>query len=297
MSDANPAQTALPSNWMKPPEAAPRWPLGAPPPELALQLLRGEVAAPAAAATVVRQLRSALTAIDEDALRGDALSFDPAPLRAALGTQLRLALALEHTARAGVPEPEALNVLLAQVDGALDPLRGYEGKATPEVLARVSAVRDALVRDAVALSEVRVKGVPAAQPAAQPAGFASKSNAAAAQGAGKVVLFSRADGARQRKQKVALAVLGAVLITGAGLQLWEMRGSGAPPYQSVPGAPAGLGLLQTEGARRIVRTQDGRAPSPELRAWLHAQEQQGLRVVPMSPSTFLLEPAPVGAAH
>ncbi len=289
------AVPAPPSTRRSAPDAAAPWTLGAPALEHALQLLRGAAPVPAAAAAVFGRVQGALSAFDQEVLRSETLPFEPAPLRAALGTQLRLALALEHTARTGAPEADALNVLLAEVDAVLDGLRGYEAQALPALLERVPALRDALVRDAVALSEVRAKGAPATPVAAPAATLSSK---AAAKATGKVVLHSATEaaaaGTRQRKQRVLLAVLGLTVLGGAGYHLHAAR-TQFTAYPPVAGAPAGLGLLQSDGARRLVRTQDGQPLTAEQRAWLQQQEQQGLRVVKLSATTFLLEPAPASA--
>jgi hypothetical protein len=207
--------------------------------EQALRLLRGEVPVPAEAAAALARVRAGFSDIELDALDGEGLPFDATPFRHALATRLRLALALEGASRSPhEPSKNALNELLAQVDVVLDGLKLYSGLSQPAVLERVEATRDALVRDAVALSEVVT---PLAPEAARP--LVPKQGAAAG---GRLVMLSAAeaaaDGAMRRRQ-VWGVVATVVLLTSAGAyHVWSERAS-YTPLPTVAGAPPGVGVV------------------------------------------------------
>lgn len=266
------------------------WLAGAPPLPLALQMLRREVPVPQQAAAAVQRVRGAFSDIEEDALEADGLPFDVTPFRNALGTQLQLALALEHTAQAaGKVDTNALNQLLAQVDVVLEGLRLLdEGQLQPVVVERVHLTRDALVRDAVSLS-----GVNSPNPA-EPARFSGARKAG--EGVGKLVLMSAedvaADTARSKRQRLLVAAVVMVLLAGAGLHVWNARTTPPLPLPTVPGAPAGITVREAPGGRLTVQTLDGAAPGPEVQQWMQGYVARGYELRPLGQSLFVLQPAP-----
>jgi hypothetical protein len=265
-------------------------PLGAPAQAEALRALVGEAAVPAEAVESLTRLRSTFSDIELDTLAGGELPFDAATFRDALGLRLRLTLALAHLERApGTAESNALNALLAEVDAVLDRLRASETGVAPAVLERLQLTREALVQQAVLLSEV---GVPAHVPAATPA---APRKAAAAAG-GKLVAYSAEDVLQQRKrslkQRAILGVTLGLVLAGVGLHVQRTRAEfKAPP--TVAGAPTGLSVRQDSRGGLMVRNLERGALSEAAQRWAATYEQRGFRRRALGPEAFYLEPPSV----
>ena len=242
---------------------------------------------PAEAAEIVRRVRSTFTDIEEDTLAGGELPFDAAPFRDALCLRLRLALALTHLERApGTADGNALNALLAEVDGVLDRLRAGEAGVAPAVLERLHLTRDVLVQEAVQLSEV---GVPARAPAATPA---ARRPAPTSTG-GRMVAYSaeevRQERKRSLKQRALLGVTLLLVLAGGGLYVQRSRAEfKAPP--TVPGAPAGLSVRQDSRGGLMVRSIAQGPLSEEVQRWASTYERRGFRRRALGDSVFYLEP-------
>jgi hypothetical protein len=259
------------------------------------------VPAPAPAAPVLARLHGAFTDIEEDALAPDGLPFDAAPLRDALGTRLRTALALELALQKPGEklDTEAVNALLADVDGVLDRLRALEGlELQGAVLERVQLHRDQLVKDAVRLSEVATaRGGPPAPGPAAPA--VTRKKAAAAATAGKVVMLSAkeeaAEGARKRKQGLMVGATVALMLLTGGLQVYQ-RAAARRDVPTVPGAPEGVAVNTDARGGLVVRLRGNTDAKGAADAWAAGYVARGYRKLDLGSGAFYLSPPSTPAA-
>ena len=259
--------------------------------EEALALLQGRVPAPAALAPLLAQVRATFSDIEEDTLSGGDLPFDAVCFRDALALRLRLAAALARPGPA-----EAVNVLLAEVDVALDRLRAAEPAGLPAVLERLHLTRDALVQDAVTLSECTTSGGRAGPPADAPPQPLRREPAAPA--TGRVVAYSEQDLQRERvrgrRRNVQLALVLVLVLGSVGLFVRRASLESTPP-PTVQGAPAGLSVREDSRGGLLVRSlQPGRL-TPEALEWVSTYERRGYVRRALGADAFYLQPPPATA--
>ena len=261
------------------------WPANVPSSPDAHRLLCGHEPLPAELSLVTQDLLRSLDPLERGALRIPLET--PSALRDALLVRWRLAVALDlaEPAAGAALDSDALNVLLAGADRALDGLRAEAPGPDADPTGALARSREALLRDALALSTRGVTGASAAfTPAPRPRPLPPEPIT-------RNTVFHPAQAsasARRRKQALAVGLMLAVGLAAAlhGPGLLERPA----PLPTLPGAPEGLSVVPLDATGQLlVRTVAAAPLSGEQRQWLERQRtERGLEPRPLSGGTFLL---------
>ncbi len=240
-----------------------------------------------------------LTELERAALSGDALAVDPAAIGEAAALRFRVGVVLQHArAAGGIPDAGAASELPARLDDALMALKRLGEGAPPELQRALGATRNALVAEAIQLTEALARAAeptrelapvapfpspPVAAPAAGPARLISNENAAEA---------ARAEAPR-RRPFIALAV---VLALGLGYHGWRLATQPQPtPPATLAGAPARTYAVNGPDATKIVSALAGEKTDPaEVERWRSTEALKGHAVRELAPGVWIVEPQPRG---
>ena len=273
------------------PMARSAWPAATPSQAEAAEALSraiaGTLPAGAALGAVAEQVLVSLSALEREVLGGDPQPFDPAPVRAAAVMRLRVAAAVATAPPPGAPvDRDAVQGLLGEIDALLPEVKALVQGAPRDARLGLEAVRNALVREAIAFSEAAGGGAPAPAPAATPA----PRRAAATR------VLAPAETTRRRAPIGLLVLLTAVAAGALGYHGWRLHLRPAPvPPASFPGAPEGT-LGVDRGASRLLTTLPGRRVDPaELERFRRLEASRGNVLRAVSAGTWVIEPAPAPA--
>lgn len=250
--------------------------------------LAGVLPAHAGLRQLAQRVAGSLSALERAALTGDELPCDPAPLRTAALLRWRVEAVLER-ARGGsgpIDAPSAAR-LPAALDRALQALQESSGAMPAAAKAEVAAIRNALVREAIHLTDALARlAVAPAAPVAAPAG---------AQPAATRLLSNERDALERKgpRPRSGLAVLfAAVLLATAGYHAyaWWHRPA-PPPPRRMGGAPEGLALRGTPPGRvKVLVSELGRPVDPaQLERFRKEQELHGASVRQLAPHVVVVE--------
>jgi hypothetical protein len=239
---------------------------------------------------ITDQVAAVLTPLERAALQGGELPCDPAPLVSAAVLRWRVAAVLAMARAPGrALDEQAASALPPAIDRALQALAEAGAGLGPEQIAAVNAVRNALVRDALGVTDALVRRVaPAATaPAPGPQGPATR-----------LLSMEKADAEpppppRARRGMTALLVLAALLTAGYHAFSWSQRP--APPApRRLGGAPEGMALQGPPASPlRLLVAEPGQAIDPaQLERFRKEQELQGHVVQQLSPQVVVVQPAP-----
>jgi hypothetical protein len=216
------------------------WPANVPGPrEAAGALARGLAGVfdpPGTPLAAIADVVNGLSELERAVLAGEPQPVDGAPIRRAAVMRVRVAVALAPPA--GTPVDEgAVSALLADIDALLSEVNAVTLGAPPELQPSLEAIRNALVKEAIDLSEVAQRLAGPVEAAAQPARRAPRAPQA------RVLSISGAENAdRPRNTKLfvalAIAAIGAAAFHG---NAWLRRRNAPlerPP--SIAGAPSGM---------------------------------------------------------
>jgi hypothetical protein len=134
--------------------------------ERALRGALGGAAEPPSFKGVVDGVAAGLSSLEREVFTSGAASVDARPIRHAAVLRLRVAVA-----RATLPAPgtaidsAAVAELLSEIDGLLKQVKGLVDQAEPEVKLALESIRNALVREAIDLSDDVHRLVPSELPA------------------------------------------------------------------------------------------------------------------------------------
>jgi len=152
------AAPRAPEPGASPPAGSPAWPANLAGAEEAERLLAGAVAgaAPGAGPLAEAAVHAArkLSRPEREALEGGTLPVDAAVVRRAAVLRFRVALALQAVPQAGeLADADAVQALLAEIDGVLAELKALEEGAPPAAQPGLDAIRSGLVSEAIDLTE------------------------------------------------------------------------------------------------------------------------------------------------
>ena len=231
---------------------------------------------------VTERVLAQLTELERRAL-SEALPVDGAALRATAALRWRIAAVLEHARSAGsAPDADAARALPAEIDAALGALKALAGAAPADALRGIEAARNALVREAIQLTEtIASAGATAVLPEAP---------ASAKAPAARVLSNEREDTAPRRHVALWVALGVALSIAGAyhARKLLRPR---LVPRASIANAPANtVGMAHREG--KVLSAVPGKSVDPlELERFKAAEQAKGNVVKEVSPGTWLVMPA------
>lgn len=298
MPNATPT-TAAPNRAPPAPAVPPAWPADVPSEDDADGILCAAIAGlraagdPALATTL-----DALTALERDALTGELRDPAPGPLRRAATLRYRLAAALAGAPRAGAPvDAEAGRALLAAIDEALAAVAALDAGARAR---EVDAIRRALVKDAVDLSE-RLQRLSPADAGDAAAGPTPPRAPAARVTTARVLAVDARSAAAARRRTLGLGVALGVVVLGAGA-FWTHRLVTRPPppaFPTLPGLPeAALGYEASSGARLVVSGTGKSLPPADVDALRLREAAAGRTVRELAPGVYVSSAAgPQGSAR
>jgi hypothetical protein len=233
-----------------------------------------------------------LSVAEKAALQDQQLPFDADLVRRAAGLRWQVAAAVASAPQAGPVDEGAVKAILSGIDEVLAELKVASDGASPEVLRVVETVRHALVKEAIDLTELVQRLVPAG------AGTEEAGPAAATPQRPRTPLerirFDSPQAAGPRKGGgIWVALVLAVAAAGAyhGYRYVTRK----PPAEiTFPGAPSGTVAIQ-RGARRIVTIPVGKqVDRGEVEKYLAKERDRGNEVTEVAPGTWVIEPARAG---
>lgn len=268
--------------------ARPDWPAAIPSQaeasEALCRALAGTLPSGAPLGAVAEQVLVGLSALEREVLAGDPQPFDAAPVRAAAVMRLRVAAALVSAPAPGAAvDRGALHELLGEIDGLLARVKVLLGAAPHDARLGLEAVRNALVREAIAFSE-------AAAVAEQGAAVAPAPAAGPRRGTARLVVAEAPPPRRRPTVLLALLAVAAAAALGYhGLRLVDRPAPAPPP--TFPGAPEGT-IGAGRGAGRVLMTIPGSRIDPaELERFRRLEASKGNVLRSVAPGTWLIEPA------
>jgi hypothetical protein len=287
-----PATTAAPST------AA--WPAGGPTAdELDDQLARGMVGlfdAPPLGPVAERVVR-ALSPLERAVLGGEATELDPEVIRGAARMRLRVGAALAASPPKGSPiDADAVSALLAEIDALLASVSALAAGAASPQQASVDAIRSALIKEAIDLSEAAQALAPTAA-AAVPASAPARTPRP---GATRLLSVSTADAAAEpasRSARWMLVVLGIAVAAAASWHVarYRARHVEPAPLPTITGAPAGaIGVPAGKGTF-LVRSATPKFTPSELDALREVQGAQGNTIEEVGPGLVMVRVRPSAA--
>jgi hypothetical protein len=286
-----PAAPAVPA-----PPAPSLWPATAPGEEDAEHLLVSALAGLTAAADpALDETIEALTPLETEALQSLASVADPAPIRRLATLRYRVAFAHSTAPAPGSPvDAGGCNLLLTEIDEALPALKGVAEKL-PDRAAEIEAIRNALVKQAVDLSETLHRlqpGAPAAMPvrAAAPDGRRTT---------GRMRIdFTPEPPVATRKRTGMWVTFALVIALGGAFHAREYWNRHTRAQQAgFPGAPAGLVGAQSSAGTPAVLLPGKKGPDKaELERFRNEQALKGNEVTDLPGGGVLVLPRPAGEA-
>ncbi len=255
------------------------WPRSTPIAERALQILTGKQADPESE-VLTSTLLGNLTAPERASLEGAAT-----PLRAAVLTRWRLAVALDRKPAPGIEfEEAAVEKMLAEVDQVMQQLPLAESVGT-EMQQALTSVRSALARDAVALSELSRRLTEALKSARARLGTGLHPEAR------RMTVDSSRKHQNNRVITLSVAVVVLALLVGLYYGMaWHEQELAA--RKVTVGIPAGTsGYIDSQTGLGIIQKVDNRFTESDLQKLKANAVAKGLRVKQMSTGAYVILPA------
>ena len=260
--------------------------------------LEGVLPANPALRQLTERVAATLSALERAALTDQDLPCDGAPLRTAALLRWRVAAVLERARSGDGALDAAAAALPAALDGALLSLKDLGAGLPQPALAELGALRNALVREAIHLTDALARmaapfeaATPTTAPAAQPAATRLLSND-----------HEERERERPRARAGLAALLALAVLATAGYHgyAWTQRPT-PPPPRRMGGAPDGLAVRGAPAGRvRVLVSEPGRPlDAAQLERFRKEQELQGVSVKQVAPHVVVVEspePAPPHAA-
>ncbi|HTN53352.1 MAG TPA: hypothetical protein VML50_13180 [Anaeromyxobacter sp.] len=253
-----------------------------------LAAIAGTLAESAPLGAVAGQVVDGLSELELAVLQGAEQPVDTAPVRRAAVTRLRVAAALAALPAPGSPvDGQAVQALLAAIDGLLAEVNVLFGGAPPELQPGLEAVRNALVKEAIDFSEAAQRvGTPAA-PVAAPVRREAQA---------RVVSIDAIPEAEPDRRGRRLAVVTAIAVALAlgfhGYGWWQRTHVSRTPV--VPGLPPGLVGSPPAPGQAAAYTISSDADRVEIEKFKQQQISLGKQVKEVGGALVIL-PAPPGA--
>ncbi|HEY7726527.1 MAG TPA: hypothetical protein VH880_14420, partial [Anaeromyxobacteraceae bacterium] len=278
------------------PAAGAAWPAGVPGGPEAEVRLAAAAASPVASSDAEGRIAQALSDLERRALAGQAVPLDAAVLRRAAALRLRVALALESAPPPGaLHDAAAVQSLLAEIDAVLASLKEVGAAVPAPTVALIDALRNALVKEAVDLTDAVHRIAPQAPPPHAPS-IGERRPARREEHRAAEPTWAPAR-VRARGRWALPALLAASAVAAAAYHGWQLlqRRSLAQRIQ-VPGAPAGMRAIGASGAPVLV-DEERRTPHPAvLQRFKEEQAARGRTVLEAGPGVLLVVPEPPAPA-
>ena len=266
------------------------WPATAPGEEDAEHILCSALAGLAAAGDpALDATLAALTPLETEALRSAAPQPDAVSLRRLAALRYRVAFALSTAPAPGSPvDSGGGNLLLTEIDEALPALKGV-AEQVPDRAAEIDAIRNALVKEAVDLSEALHRLQPGAAPAPAPAVRDPRRTT----GRMRVDAIPEPHAAGRKRTGLWIA-FGIATLAAAAFHGWNrfLRPEIAPPPPPF-GIPAGMTGADAQGSagRLVVRKGGEQTSQVDIEAFRTKEEASGRTVREVAPGVYLSTPS------
>jgi hypothetical protein len=275
-----------------PAPAPPAWPAAVlPGPEaerLLAAVVTGAASEPGPARAVAAQTAQGLSDLERRALADVPMPLDGALFRRASALRLRVALALGSAPPPGTPiDSAAVQSLLAELDSALAELKTSAEVAGAEHQRGLAALRTALVKEAIDLTDAVHRIAPSAAPTPEPAARAPRAR----------LLSNRsalAEPVRPRARRGWLILLLLAGLAAGGFHLYQATRPRAEVQRTtMAGAPPGSSASSTgRSTTRVVVSEAGKPFDPAaVERFRREQEQRGMEVIQVAPGTLVVRPA------
>jgi hypothetical protein len=294
----NPAAAQLAPREAQAPGAGEPWPgnvlAHAEAAELLGRGLDGEIET---AGTPIGAVIAALTELELAVIAGDAQAVDSGPVRRAAVTRVRVALALATAPPpGGGVDTGAVSALLAEIDALLSDVNALVPGAPAALQPSLEAIRNALVKEAIDLSEVAQRL--AAGDAVSPVVPTAPRAPAAART--RVLAMGPEEKESNARGRVLALLFGAALVATAtyhGLG-YANRGAEYVAAPTIPGAPASAVAVTPKpittpggGTMTVIGSADGKPFDPEALERFTAQERaKGNVVREIGPGVYVSAP-------
>jgi hypothetical protein len=286
---------------LAPPPAAGPWPGGVPGALDAAQALgRGLAGAMEGQGTLggaVASVLGSLSDLERAVLAGEPQAVDAEPIRRAAVMRVRVAAAVATApAPGGEIDEAAVSSFLAEIDGILSDVGALAQAAPAELQPSLEAVRNALVTEAIDLSDVAHRLAPAGGDApavqARPAVRAPQARMLSVSAAEKV------ERPRSRALWIALGVAVAFGAAAHGPTLLRRLEPPAPRPPTLAGAPSGTAARPSaHGGPQIVLPGERPAGPAELERFRLEQGLMGNEVQEVGGGALLVRPKAAGAGQ
>ncbi len=209
--------------------------------------------------------------------------MDGAALRATAALRWRIAAVLEHARSAGsAPDADAARALPADIDAALGALKALAGAAPADALRGIEAARNALVKEAIQLTETIAGARGTVPPAQAPA---------AAKAPSARVLSNERDEAAPRRPLALWVVFGIALALAGAYHGRKLLSPPPTPRASFANAPANT-IGQARGGGKVMSVLPGHSVDPtELERFRSNEQAKGNVVKEVGPGTWIVLPA------
>jgi hypothetical protein len=270
------------------------------------QGLQGVFAPPGTPLAVVAEVMAGMSRLERAVLLGEPQPVDTEPVRRAAVMRVRVAAALATAPQEGAEaiDPGAVSALLAEIDGLLSDVNALVAAAPAELQPSLEEVRNGLVKEAIDFSEAAHRAQPAGAPSVKAVDAQAAAIARKAAQTRVVSVASRAEQEVEKEQErrqrwmfavLALSVLGAALYHG--YDYWQRRQDVAEQRTSRAGVPADAVVAGAANAPAIVKTESGRAFSPEELKRIEGEEAlRGNAVRAIAPGEVIIIPTQPGTA-
>jgi hypothetical protein len=239
---------------------------------------------------VTEKLAASLSTAEKGATLGQKLPFDPVPVRRAVGLRWQVAAALDTLPSQGAKvDQEAVQAILGGIDDVLADLKTLSDDASPEALRALEAIRHALVKEAIDLTE-------ALQQVAPPGMVEEITTSRKARKAAAPVtrmVYTAAAGPDRGPRHVPwglVVVLVMAVAAAAAYHGYQYVNRPKQAASTIAGAPAGtVGSVTSQG--KVLVTPSGVKLDPkEVENFKNLEKAKGNDVREISPGTFIVSP-------
>jgi len=239
---------------------------------------------------VTEKLAASLSTAEKGATLGQKLPFDPVPVRRAVGLRWQVAAALDTLPSQGAKvDQEAVQAILGGIDDVLADLKTLSDDAGPEALRALEAIRHALVKEAIDLTEALQQVAP---PEMVEEITTSRKARKAAAPVTRMVYTAAARPDRGPSQIPWGLVIVLVVAVAAAAAYHGYRYVNRPTQaaSTISGAPSGtVGSVMPQG--KILVTPAGVKLDPkEVENFKNLEKAKGNDVREISPGTFIVSP-------
>ncbi|MGA8892630.1 MAG: hypothetical protein WB493_13750, partial [Anaeromyxobacteraceae bacterium] len=239
---------------------------------------------------VTERVVAALSTAEKAAAQGQVLPFDGEPVRRAVGLRWQVAAALDSLPPTGtqVDQP-AVQAILGGIDDVLSVLKGEAEDAAPETLRALEAVRHALVKEAIDLTEALSQVAPAQ--VVEEITTSRKARRTDAAPVTRMVYTTKGPDREARHVPWGLVVVLVIAVAaGAGYHGYRYVNRPKPVASPVSGAPSGTVGTVTPQGKVVVAPAGAKLDPKELENFKNLERAKGNVVRELVPGTFVVHP-------